>query len=897
MSNVITVNNNLDIPFGALSNNYKDTIKIEGIDWQSVTQYAYTKLLPKDYKVLYEKFLKITPTNIIQNKFEEYMKEITISSIRMSLEKILKEKFNNKHLVDLLLGTADYNIYYISYNGILGVDENHKGNNLFGIYLMQMRNKFKREMNVIQAENDIYNSFLVEKALKDLYMSGFDIKNFQSIDEIFKAYARQYGPNALTKTSKEAVIQMYNRNQIKKYDTIESLIKVIRRENIRSLRQKLLYERKNKIFDVYLDNMLRKNYPNLSLNDYKLAKTTFINENINEKNRLIDTVYNKYIERKLAMSLMDDINRVLESLPPIPSESDILNESENIQNAEEPISPRTQFLRNIMGIDVKTSNTNYQIANEIEIYDYKGEYTELSPVVFTGMVNIDNKLFPTILHYIYYNLLLLLRVKDAYQMLLTINNGLPENKDHFVSIQKLQDEYFNIYDHYYDNLEKYIKIGLDAKFSYNFFIQTLLLTNDANIVIKDDIYQNLVKNNCTGKYLVQLRTKLQSYYNANNVIISNDNIGEFLTIDPILIKWITLRANNDYNIISMVKQYVIDKNISSNFELSKENVRIIMNILYQSCAKLQIWSNKVTYPVPDYFKNIFKNRKLFLSEDIIQLLWRRIAVMIYVIKTYVSNPPSSYDIKKILINTQYMNSKPEICEEIISDTTSNCILLALINVLKNIIRFNKLLEFKTVIDTKFQKNKNNDNDIKTFINETTRLKHTEKILKELSYKDTEFEDKQVEDLKLRLSEKSNTIGESPEILLAASIILGKQISNNDLKVYLSQSYVNNNTRDEIEQDVLAEDIENKVEESSDTDTEFIFPTEDGEEHEDEDETFDSAPSDYVKLINILKTIDEVDQSDVEEVANYLMAAVELIKNYKMSKQVKTNRINFFAFSK
>ena len=95
---------------------------------------------------------------------------------------------------------------------------------------------------------------------------------------------------------------------------------------------------------------------------------------------------------------------------------------------------------------------------------------------------------------------------------------------------------------------------------------------------------------------------------------------------------------------------------------------------------------------------------------------------------------------------------------------------------------------------------------------------------------------------------------------------------------------------EEEQMFVEEGPEKEQQDDDDDEEEYDY----GEEEPEEDEFGDifSASGKTSNLLKILTDMPEIKYPD--ELAMYIMSAVEIIKTQKMSKNVKMNRINFFA---
>jgi predicted NAD-dependent protein-ADP-ribosyltransferase YbiA (DUF1768 family) len=319
-----------DKPYGHLSNNYSYPIKIDDLVWKNVTQYIYTNMTP----ILYRNTVKNSKN--IHDSFKKYNKQSEVDVLSESLLTALNVKFKNHKILKVLLSTGDNDILYISDNDILGVGKDNNGLNKVGKYLVQIRNQYKNkekiESGIEYKVKKLYNVFAASLALDYAIRDGNDLKEYfgLTIDEIIDKYSRD---KLFKKIPKFEIFK-------KTFNTDDNSVKLLnlgllypdvliyqtRKEELRIMAAYKLFKLKQKIFNTYINNFIKRKYPNLPLDKYeKLKKQKFENLSYDEKEKIINRIYNlKNIENN---PIRNNINNFVNSVN-IPTDEEI-NEAEN----------------------------------------------------------------------------------------------------------------------------------------------------------------------------------------------------------------------------------------------------------------------------------------------------------------------------------------------------------------------------------------------------------------------------------------------------------------------------------------------------------------------------------------------------------------------------------------
>jgi predicted NAD-dependent protein-ADP-ribosyltransferase YbiA (DUF1768 family) len=374
-----------DFPFGPLSNNFFSEMTIDGKKWKTVSNYIYSNMLitpsfklavknadikPRNKeeknseqiivdleKKQGKKFSETEKKNLILNidrekaienmdinsLFNYYISQEYIHTLRTAIEKSYTSKVSGEpELQKLLLDTEERPIIYVSKNNILGMGEDNKGMNLIGKILMQIRyNLRKDEMLKKRGEEkqvseeiifDTYKAMIIlQKELRELH----DIKIYvdKSPKDIVELYLKNHPEEnfntlGLSDHIKPTIVDMFKNGNLpliqKELDNPGYMVLSGRRDNLRTIRDKLEIRRENTIFDSYVDYIVSKKYPKVDDETREKAVSTFKESapSLEEYNKLRETVIEKYSKGELDPVLSDSILLKIKALK-IPSKREI----------------------------------------------------------------------------------------------------------------------------------------------------------------------------------------------------------------------------------------------------------------------------------------------------------------------------------------------------------------------------------------------------------------------------------------------------------------------------------------------------------------------------------------------------------------------------------------------
>lgn len=860
-----------DKPFGCLSNNYIHTKYDKSLGGcRTLTNYIYSNCLTERIN----KQLMCTVKTDVKEFFLKKREEEIKSKIRSAILTALKVKLANPSLAKLLLETAIAPLTYVSSNPFLGNGERGDGDNWYGKSLEQIRLELRNEENkhktkLAKSDKDklIYDTWIAHKKL--LYAIQSQDNNLQNflnltVSEINKAIEVVPGANIVI----DKFLEQYKRGNFKYITKFvehpEILVHEIRREEIAGLRERMTRKRNKIIFDMYADYLLNRKFDGVDEKDYKKAKEQEFagNDYDLEANNLEDRLYKLYEQGMLSASLSDKIEQTFKKYL-IPTEDDV----EKAIEYDFPISA--------MSDSVVKSSDNLQKPNQKFIYltlpmentDEDRQLQKLSPVFYDGtMLKIELLLFPSVTHYISAKLIQYVSgvtLQEARSYLLIK----PDQKEsNFFNPDKASDIYDNInYKSYERNLIAFAKKGLEIKFENRVFQDFLLATGNYKIIyndLSDDILGlgNKSKGkNIIGIYMVELRERIQKQRSVEKLhMLSTGDITWIFENNNFMKDWIYRRVKDSCNTMKIMKKYLKDKHkIEGSF--TPEFTRIVLDVIYQPCSQIYGAVKEITASVPEYFNQMVKqecdSKTSFLVVDI---LWKRLAVIIYYLIEHMDKTNTNIqNISSEIGRVQAIASNYNKCEQIIPNQYDNCIVSAIINLLRRIVQFNNQISKEDKDITEI--------DVKCA---------TQIILNTLST------DKKKPISKI---EKIDGIDENEKWWDD----FAKQVIDKDVQE-LNDEEVND--EEIIDDSMVVEESgfdDDKSENSDNSDNSENDQYGEGEEDE-------YSPHTINKISEVLSTIEEV--KDVETIAHSIEAAVEIIKKSKwfISKQVIQNRINFFA---
>jgi predicted NAD-dependent protein-ADP-ribosyltransferase YbiA (DUF1768 family) len=917
----IEIFNPQELPFGLLSNNSKYFMELDDEKWTTVTQYVYTNLL--NNMPIYRDRIKKSHLSSINSNFKKYYTENIDNIIVSSIIEGLRKKFEKEENMNFLLTTGNSPIYYISENELLGTGISKNGLNIVGKLLVQLRNNYRynkkineENRNKERYEDQIYNAYIalaiLEKEIekgnnlsKYMYLTFDGIFNKYRINNDFDAFLQRLPP-------KNIVVKMYNDKIANLYPILglavekNILVEYVRKKELKNISVRYDIIKKNIIFKLYLDYILRREFPGKTDAEYNEIKEDQILDDIHI---LIDKIYKFYNDKKLPADLLDQIYEKLKEV-----NSDIPT-IEDIEKAEKFVLP--EFKKPIE----KQSFINNAPIEIFPFYiDNNNINNMLSPAVFSSMININDELYPTVLHYSRAKLLETNKkigtIKNAYKILLINPNG-PIEVNNFHDINALTDFYIKERDlQMINDVKVFAEKATNKKFEDRSLQELLVLTKNAKIVFKD-FNDNILGvgndgrgENYTGIILMNIRNKISKIINAEKgKQLKENDINEIFNDNTFMQTWLKMRVNDMCKTINTLKYYNWKRNKVSD-DITPEFINSVLDKIYQPCSHLTTTYKDIIVSPPPYFVEIvnkavgFKNSEI----EIIDTLWKHIAIMFYFLINYV--PPSTIkNIQNIIGLMEYNISNKTECINIVPNKKDNCIASAIINLLQGIKKFNQSYLFSDII-TKY--------DIELAISLILN-NYKQKEVKETGFIIME-EQKGHPEQEINVSPVQSKNAEIEKIIFenlqdipeeTSQELFGEAYESEGEESEIDYPESEFEYNSEAEQSSRASDYKNTLldmmkvqipvggiaamkrkQEMKLMESEDILLKHIKEKEIEKQKIIENQKR--LKNIELINHLRMLEINDPEIIALYIIEAIDKIKNYKMSNKIKTNRINFFA---
>jgi len=888
----IDIWNAKELPFGPLSNNAIFLMNIDKQSYNTVTNFIYSNLINNKE---YFNILKSINVKEIYDYFNKYDREIVNNLVLSSMKKAYNEKLKNKEFEEILLSTENYPILYVNNDNILGTGSESRGQNLIGKYLMESRDNLNKKYNKL--ETQLYDAYLALEILQKLILEEDDnLSTFAGLNqkEIINRYiylravkTAEKQKNDLSNYSYEEIINKYKylldtimpsknilellrttTENLKTVKLLEAslnypyiLILHIKKKFYGSLRFSQLNKIKNKIFDIYVDNLLEVKFPDLPKNKYEQAKKEELNISFAELDILKEQIYNFFNEGILPLNITKKIKDTVNL--------NIITEKQ-VKNAQ-------QFDIDYMIQSHLKPDEKLIITFEANSIPEQTPYFIFSPFLYTDMLIIDGLSYPSVMHYIIANLFSILpevkTITNAHKYLLLNQEGDQNDRLNYDDYEYLFYKYEDEKYYQFNRLRKKLAtIALSKKFE-DIGLQELLLATGNNELIWKDPYDDILGNgfsgggeNFVGRYLMELRTNAYNKQEKTENVTPND-ISKITENDIFMRSWVEMRLKDICKVTNEIKDFV-NKKTNKDVTINMKFLMSVIDNIYQPCYDSIKEFDNITSSPPAYFRELvgkyfgFKN----INGDMVNLLWNRIIVLIYFLLKYA---PKLKNIKQVLSKIELIVSNKTKCVEIVNNNEDNCIISAIVNVLKKLSTFNTNNGFNP-ITTKYE--------VQTAVNI---------ILNKSKF-----------NLNATGPDYNTFLNDDLNVLNVGNLNLDDEEKDEEKEEY----------------DIVFEDDDN-VSEKSDID----YPYEEGEDKGEDEEDIDGGKSSRWNdiKINIAKDIEEKERKRFEiyknknkirlfldannivsnnndVIAEYIIDSVNTIKKFKMSPKIKTNRINFFA---
>jgi predicted NAD-dependent protein-ADP-ribosyltransferase YbiA (DUF1768 family) len=889
----IDIWNAKELPFGPLSNNAIFLMNIDKQSYNTVTNFIYSNLIGNKE---YFNILKSINVKEIYDYFNKYDREIVNNLILIAMKRAYDEKIKNKEFEEILLTTENYPILYLNNDNILGTGSESRGQNLIGKYLMELRDNLNKKYNKL--EKQLYESYLALQILQKLILEeDNDLSTFAGLNqkEIINRYIYLKAVKTAEKQkfdlspySYEQIIEKYrwvldtispSKNILELLKTTTANLKTVqlleaslnypyilnlyvKKEYYSNLRFSQLTKIKNNIFNIYVDNLLETKFPDLPKNKYEQAKNEELyNISNTELDILKEQIYNFFIEEILPLNVMKKIKDTVNL--------NVLTEKQ-VKNAQ-------QFDIDYMVQSHIKPDEKLIITFEANSTPEQTPYFIFSPFLYTDMLIIDGLSYPSIMHYIIANLFSILpevkTIVNAHKYLLLNQEGDQNDRLNYDDYEYLFYKYEDEKYYQFNRLRKKLAtIAINKKFE-DIGLQELLLATGNNELLWKDPYDDILGTgfngggeNFIGRYLTELRINFFNKQEKTENILPTD-ISKITENDVFMRSWVEMRLKDICKVTNEIKDF-IKKKTDKDVNIDMKFLMSVIDNIYQPCYDSIKEFDNITSSPPIYFRELvgkcfgFKN----INGDMVNLLWNRIIVLIYFLLKYT---PKLKNIKQVLSKIELIVSNKTKCVEILNNNEDNCIISAIVNILKKLVIFNTNNGFNPII-TKYE--------VQTAVNI---------ILNKSKIK-----------LNTNNPDYNTFFNDELNVLNIGNLNLDEEVKEGEGEE-VKEEY-----------DIVFEDDDNESEKSY-----IDYPD---EESEGEKEELDGGKSRWNDIkLNIAKDFEEKERKKFEIyknknkirlfldanniisnnndiIAEYIIDSVNTIKKFKMSPKIKTNRINFFA---
>jgi predicted NAD-dependent protein-ADP-ribosyltransferase YbiA (DUF1768 family) len=416
---VVTIRNSLDKPFGKLANDAILPFKVKSHTYISVVNYVYANLLPES--TFKEELSQTLPKNVLTT-FNEVRKHLKQSTIQSAAHTAIAEKAKQDvDFANSLLDTEHLKILYYSENSFLGVGKSKNGQNIYGQALEQVRNELQVEQNKAQQKDNIYLTYIAElnlkKALRKHNLEKYISKDKKrSIKRLVDALVQDYGKTEVYSNAPDVdtILTLHEKRNIVNYTDPNSLIRVVRKNDIRNVLKRNLFDLRVAALHAFVDYTISKN---VTISEDKTALKDQIFDILPSKreefaNRILDL----YLAKALPEEVKDKIKK-FRSQWYFPSDKDIeFFEKENIKLP-----------------DLTTTTSN----GTVDIFKVFAQESILSPLHSIELSNkpkdlvINNLKFKSISHYIAFEVNKLYGQMDPAKLYIRIKDVKPNDLDQF----------------------------------------------------------------------------------------------------------------------------------------------------------------------------------------------------------------------------------------------------------------------------------------------------------------------------------------------------------------------------------------------------------------------------------------------------------------------------------
>lgn len=612
---LVTIRNSLDKPFGKLANDAILPFRVKSHTYSSVVNYVYANLLPES--TFKEELSQTLPKNVLTtfNDVQNHLKKSTIqSAIHTAIAERVKQDPN---FANELMLTNDSKILYYSENPFLGIGKAKNGENIYGQALEQVRNELQKEKSKVKQRENIYLSYIAEinlkKALRKHNLEKYISKDKKrSVKRLVDALVNDYGKTEVYSNSPDinTILTMHEKRNIMTYTDPNSLIRIIRKNNVRDVLKKNLFDLKVAALHAFVDYVISKN---VTVSEDKTALKDQLFDILPSKR---DEFANRILDLYTAKALPEEIKEKIKNFKYqwyFPSEKDIeFFETENIKLP-----------------DLEDSKTLDENNDTYKVFAQEGVLSPLSQVTSTNeFLVINNLKFKSISHYVAFEVNKLYGQTDPLKLYTRMKDIRPEDLDRFNKMfekdmvtstkDTLLENAINIKLQQYhiknlifsiENLEFEDNFGLEKteefynKYKDKIVLKIHKIPSFEKFVEKDSFLVDIIQDKIDFYFMI-LDNLMVHTKSKNKLNVTYD---ELVEISP----FYSYIMFNDSN-ISQTKfpEYLIQKN--KQYGLTNQSLLQIWSIIYNGMKQSEKIVGQNNYDIR--YKSLLIWSKYFLSK-------------------------------------------------------------------------------------------------------------------------------------------------------------------------------------------------------------------------------------------------------------------------------------------
>jgi len=700
----IRIYNPDEFPFGLLSNNFNYKMIIDGEEWDNVSQYIYTNLIPIENKH-FRDVLKKTSYDYISNKYVEFESNIKDTFVKDVLIKSLEKRFDDEENKKYLLNTGNSSLFYINENNLFfGTKESlisklklfdyTDSKNVLGYVFEEIRRRL--HMQII--ETDLLKQYIKLCLLNDIVMESYskvvdlmgvlhDKANENKLT-IFDRFINQYDSNSIDINVDEYKKEIENDLTLLKVLIISKtnpscLVLYSLHKTIRKSCEKVKKQLSSAILEIYLNYFAKNNKLNKSDIDDELK--------LLKKEYLEEIIFYLYEKRLLPESLKNEISAFVKD---------------------------KEFLKENVLMSYDDFNIEIYINDEEIFNNLKMTEPSTKDFLFT-----DN------------NSILSIFGEET----LFLEGKTYSNVDQYIQEKIGQNDFFN-HEKRLAKINMLCLSGLNAKYkfeNYTGFLDRhtldlhhiLYLGKDKNIIQLDEI--SLISTITSG----YLNYHSKKSIDMNNIISNYENVGynldEFLGNDLFVNNWF-LNIIKKFSILVSNMFFFIETKFNKNIKIDSNFVRNIHAKIYDGNED----ENKDETKIPDYVSNYLSSLFEILDDKIVDsmnvqsAIWKLFYNDLIFLWNSVGNESKQNDFKNIIYNIQLNLTDAQSQFIVLDDLLDNSICLATINLLRKINEFsNDYLSVEDIYNKYY-------NEFKALKIEKFQFQNVSDLIKEISKNNT-----------------------------------------------------------------------------------------------------------------------------------------------------------------